>query len=251
MNERDLDLEGEEFARVRELLAGAPLIEPRPGAMERIVAAVAADPEPVRHAVIDLESRRDARFQRWLPRVAAAAVVIAIVGAVVGGVGGDTRIPAVGDLVESHQAAAAEAMPDTADEMPMDEAHAMEPPMPESMSMMAAYVEADDTIHLIYSDGAGGVVSVFRQDGDTDLHDMGGEGDVEMMGETPVWTAVVADMHVAVVDGDGYVWTVVADHHDEAMMTLMTDDLPSRSRSLVDRLVDLADVVADPWRLGG
>jgi hypothetical protein len=249
LNERDLYGDDLEFARVRDLLAGAPLVEPRPGALERIVAAVAADPEPA--LVVELYSRRAARRQRWLPRVAAAAVVIAIVGAVVGGVGGDTRIPAVGELVESHQAAASEAMPETAAEMPMEAAHSAGPSMPEPMEMMAAYVEAGDTIHLVYADGAGGVVSVFRQDGDTDLHDMGAEGDMEMMGDTPVWTAVVADMHVAVVDGDGYVWTVVADHHDEAMMTLMTGALPSRSPSLLDRLVDLADMIAEPWRFGG
>ena len=122
--------------------------------------------------------------------------------------------------------------------------------MPESMEMMAAYVESGDTFHLVYSDGGGGVVSVFRQDGDTDLGELDRVGEMKMMGETPMWSAVVSEMHVVVVDGDGYVWTVVADHHDDEMMEIMTDDLPSRSDSLLDRIRDVADAVVEPWRLG-
>jgi len=122
--------------------------------------------------------------------------------------------------------------------------------MPGSMWMTAAYVEAGDTVHLVYADGGGGVVSVFRQLGDADLADLGDGGDMEMMGDTAVWIAVMAELHVVVVDGKGYVWTVVADHHDEAMMAVMTSDLPERSPSLYDRILDLADIVADPWRLG-
>lgn len=237
------------FDDIRDLLSTAPLVDPRPGALDRIIASVAAATSPGT-PIIDLTARRTARSQRWYPRVAAAAVVVAIIGAVVGGVGADTRIPAVGDLVASHQAAAAEVMPDAAQALPMDDAHELEPAMPETMWMTAAYVEAGDTVHLVYADGGGGVVSIFRQVGDTDLADLGAAGDVEMMGDTAVWIAVVAEVHVVVVDGEGYVWTVVADHHDEAMMAVMAGDLPERSPSLYDRILDLADTVADPWRLG-
>lgn len=248
MSDHEFDLDDADHAEVRDLLANLPLVEPPPGAMERIIAAVAADTGPVGE-VADLGERRRVRSQRWIPRVAAAAVVLAIVGVVVGGVGADTRIPAVGDLVAAHEAAAAEVMPDSAHEMPMDEAHHMGPAMPESMEMMAAYVESGGTIHLVYSAG-GGVVSVFRQEGDTDLGELDRSGEVKMMGETPMWSAVVAEMHVAVLDGDGYVWTVVADHHDDEMMDVMTDDLPSRSPSLLERARDVADAVVEPWRFG-
>jgi hypothetical protein len=132
----------------------------------------------------------------------------------------------------------------------MARAHEVKPVMPSSMWIEAAYLESGGTVHLVYADDGGGLVSVFRQAGDTDLADLGADGDVKMMGESPVWIAVMAQIHVAVIDGDGYVWTVVADHHDEEMMTVMADDLPSRSPSLLDRIHDVADTVADPWRFG-
>ncbi len=60
---------------------------------------------------------------------------------------------------------------------------------------------------------------------------------------------IVGDRHVAVVDGRGYVWTVVgADDHD-TMMVAMTDDLPGREPSLLERLGDAADAVVRPWRV--
>ena len=249
MTEREFDETDDAFDDIRDLLTKAPLVEPRPGALDRIIAAVAVEPAPAA-PVIDLSARRATRAQRWSPRIAAAAVVIAIIGAVVGGVGADTRIPALGDLVASHEAAAAEVMPGAAQELPMVDAREMEPAMPEAMWMRAAFVEPGDTIHLVYADGGGGVVSIFRQVGDTDLTDLGDGGVVEMMGETAVWIAVMAEVHVAVIDSEGYVWTVVADHHDEAMLTVITGDLPQRSPSLFDRLLDVADAVADPWRFG-
>lgn len=249
----------ERFDDVRAALAGAPPVEPRPGALERIIAAVAAEPETSEAgasrtapdaAVVALDDHRRTRAQRWAPRVAAAAVVLAVIGVVVGGVGTDTEIPAIGDLIASHEAAASETMPESAHVMPLDDAHDMEPAMPESMSMAAAYVVAGDTVQLVYHDVEGGVVSVFRQVGDTDLDDLGDAGHVEIMGDSTVWVAVVAEMHVAVIDGDGYVWTVVADHHDAEMMTVMTERLPSRSPSLLERVRDAADAVVDPWRFG-
>ena len=46
------------------------------------------------------------------------------------------------------------------------------------------------------------------------------------------------------------VWTVVTDHHDEEMMKVMTDDLPGRSDSFLDRIRDVAEEVLEPWRFG-
>ena len=234
---------------IRELLANAPAVEPRPGALERIIATVAAA-DGGESTVIDLAARRESRIQRFAPRVAAAAVVIAIVGAVVGGVGTDTRIPAIGDLVASHQAAAAGQMPDTAHEMPMDDAHEIAVDMPDSMKMAAAFMEQGDTVHLLYADEAGVTVSVFWQPGETDLSELDHDGQMGMMGDSPVWHSVLGEMHVSVVDGDGGVLTVVTDHEDDEMMVMLSESMPSHSPSVFDRLLDVADAVVDPWRFG-
>lgn len=248
MTERDTAADGE-FADIRELLASAPLIEPREGALERIVAAVAAQTSSG-GAVVDLGPRREVRARRWAPRVAAAAVIITIIGAVVGGIGSDTRIPAVGDLVASHQAAAAGQMPETAHEMPMDDAKHLNVGMPAPMKMEAAFRESGKTIHLLYSGPDGAMVSLFRQPGETDLHQLGDEGQVKMMGDSPVWSSVVDQSHVAVVDGVGCVWTVVSDHEDDAMLTSLAHELPAYGPSWFQRVVDTADEIVDPWRLG-
>jgi hypothetical protein len=249
VTESDLDDDGE-FADIRELLAGAPLVEPREGALERIVAAVAAQAGSV-GAVVDLGARRDSRAQRWAPRVAAAAVIITIIGAVVGGIGSDTRIPAIGDLVASHQAAAAGQMPETADEMTMHDAYHLKVGMPESMKMQAAFTESGKTIHLLYAGPDGEMVSLFWQPGETDLRELGDDGQLKMMGGSPVWSSVVGESHVAVVDGVGCVWTLVSDHEDDAMLTSLTHDLPAYGPSWSQRVVDMADEIVDPWRLGG
>jgi hypothetical protein len=249
VNELDLDDDGE-FADIRELLAGAPLVEPREGALERIVASVAAQAGPP-GSIADLGERRQSRAQRWAPRVAVAAAMIIIIGAVVGGIGSDTRIPAVGDLVASHQAAAGGLMPETADEMSMYDAYHLEVGMPESMKMQAAFRESGKTIHLLYSGPDGEMASLFWQPGETDLGELGDEGQVKMIGGSPVWSSVRGETNVAVIDGVGCVWTLVSDHADDAMLATLTDDLPTYGPSFSQRVIDMVDEIVDPWRLGG
>lgn len=252
-----LAAELESLARVRTMLRSAAAVEPAPGAMDRIVADVAAadDRSTGRAApdamIVDLTRRR-----RGVSVVAAIAASVAIIAGVVGGVGGTTTLPAIGDLLARHDAAAADGpMPDDAEAMPMDDMEGVGPTMPAAMTMAAAYHGDGSLVHLVYRDTAGATVSVFRQDGDADLDKLAGrddlpEGEVADMAGTDVWSATVDEMHVAVVDGDGYVWTVVADDDHDAMMVAMADDLPSRDKGIGDRLTDAADVIVRPWRLG-
>ena len=257
---------------IQALLRAAPMVEARPGALERIIAQVAiaevvnthASTAPELADVITFTPRR-----RQVPRLAAAAAALVIIASVVGGVGGDTTIPAVGELINRHSAAASvpsSSSPDdrAATAMPLDAAGAMAPEMPASMTMTEALHHHDEVIQLVYRDDSGGVMSIFRQEGDTDVHDvagymaaemaaeMHGAGSMDMMGETPVWFADVAGNHIVVLDGDGFVWTVIADHHDDAMMVTMSDTMPVRDASLLertqDRVRDMADALVDPWR---
>jgi hypothetical protein len=241
-----LAAELEDVARVRAILRSAADVKPRPGALDRIVAVVAADEtaaavdSPV--PVVDLGRRRR------VSRVAAIAAALAIIGAVVGGVGGSTTLPAVGDLVARHDAAASDAMPADSHPMPMDDVDGMGPAMPSDLKMSGAFHSDGGLLHLVYRDNVGSVVSVFRQAGETDVEQLP-DGKVADMSGTEVWSSTVADMSVAVIDGDGFVWTVVGDDDHDPMMVAMMDDLPSRSPSLGDRLRDAADAVVRPWRL--
>ena len=244
----------EALAAVRDRLRDAALPAPHPGVLDRIGAEVAADsgggsaaprPAPAGDVVVPLRRRTG-----WPRLVAAAAAFVLIVGAVVGGVGGSDTVPAVGDLVARHDAAAAdEPMPDAV-EMPMDEADAMGPAMPAALTMTdALHYDDPDVVHLVYRDGSGSMISVFRQDGDADLHGLDG-GTMTAMGGTDLWMDTVDETPVAVVDGEGYVWTVVGADDEDTMMVAMDDDLPTRSAGVAERLRSMAEAVVEPWRLG-
>ena len=249
----ELAAEYEAVAQVRALLRGE-IVEPPAGAMERVVAAVAAADSRADHAadalapVVTLESRRR------VPTFAAVAAALVIIASVVGGLGGSTNLPALGEFVDQHQAAAAvlegAPMPDDMadfDPMPMDEATTVSPAMPPDYSMEHAFVDGA-TIHLMYRTSAGEPVSVFRHEGDADLDDLG-DGSFVRSDEAAMWSAPMDDTYVIVVDGTGYVWVVVsAEPHDDMMGDLM-HDLPSRSPSLMERLKSAADAVVEPFRL--
>ena len=195
--------------------------------------------------VVDLASRR-----RRIPTFAAVAASFAIIVSVIGGVGGDTTLPAIGDLVARHDAAAAE-MP----KEPMDESMSDMPKMDGEMDMMAGEVEGG-VAHAVYVAKDGSIVSVFRHDGDLDgdalLDEMGGSMG-EMDGHA-MWAKDMGARHVAVLDGDGYIWTIVSDVEVDPMADLMNDmmdELPERSPSLAERLHDLAEAVVEPFELGG
>ncbi len=250
----DLAAEHEAVAQVRAMLRGE-VVEPPAGAMERVVAAVAAADSDVDGTalenlapVVTLESRRR------VPTFAAVAAALVIIASVVGGLGGSTNLPALGEFVDQHQAAAAvlegAPMPDDMadfDPMPMDEATTVSPAMPPDYSMEHAFVDGA-TIHLMYRTSAGEPVSVFRHEGDADLDDLG-DGSFVRSDEADMWSAPMDDTYVIVVDGTGYVWVVVsAEPHDDMMGDLM-HDLPTRSQSLVERLKSAADAVVEPFRL--
>ncbi|MFQ5556397.1 MAG: hypothetical protein ACE5GB_02660 [Acidimicrobiales bacterium] len=240
----------DEVLEIAELLAALPPVEPRPGALERIVAAVAVAPgaevaaSETPGVVVELSRRR-----RWQPRIAAVAASVIIIAAVVGGLGGNTRIPAIGELVARHEAAAADQMPAAAEPTQVDPTGAPALDMPDTMTMTAAFHEGA-TVHLVYRHADGGAVSVFRQPGEPDLEDLPADGEMSMMGDMAMWTSLVAGRHVTVLDGTGYVWTVVSAPHDDTMMAAMPDDLPTRSPSLIDRVRDAVDALVEPWRFG-
>ena len=244
----DLAAQVEGLRSVRSLLRDHGAIDLRADAGERLIARVEAlDAEPGQLAatpVVALAARRR------VPTLAAIAASFAIIVSVIGGVGGSSTLPAVGDLIARHDAAAAE-MP----EQPMEDTPSDMPKLDGAMDMMKAE-EDDGVAHAVYIAADGSVVSVFRVDGELDgdalLDDMGGS-----MGEmdgAPMWEADIGPRHVAVLDGDGYVWTIVSDVDVDPMVDLMDDmmdELPERSPSLAERLHDVAEAIVEPFELGG
>ena len=58
---------------------------------------------------------------------------------------------------------------------------------------------------------------------------------------------------MAVVDGDGYVWTIVSDIDTDPMSDVMSAapaELPKRSAPLAERLRKVADAIVKPFGLG-
>ena len=126
--------------------------------------------------------------------------------------------------------------------------------MTDSMEMMAAEID-DDLVHAIYESSAGSLISVFRQVGDLDVDELVDEmdgGDTGEMDGLPAWGKDIGDLHVTVLDGDGYVWTIVHDV-DAPMDDMMNDvmsDLPSRSSGARERLHDVAEAIVEPFGFG-
>lgn len=248
----------DELARVRALLRDEPVTIPA-GALTRVIDAVegAADGDGTGEIapVLPLVGRRR------VPTVAAAAAAMVIIASVVGGLGGSTTVPALGELIAQHEVAAAvvdgAAMPadmeldgmDHMPSMPMEKASAAALPMPADYSMEHAFGN-DRTVHLVYRTGSGEPVSVFRQEGDVDMARLG-DGSMVSGDEVDMWSAPIDDTHVVVVDGTGYVWIVVsALPHDDMMDDLM-HDLPTRSPSIGERAREAADAVVETFRIWG
>lgn len=252
-----LERAASELASVQDVLRSSE-VAPRPGALERIIAAVdaAEDSEPGAGdphrpaVVVDLASRRR------VPSIAAIAAALVIIAGVVGGLGGPAgSLPAIGDLVAQHEAAAAVApstddtsmdeMPmDGMDAMPMDEAETVVS-MPHEMTMRHAFANGD-TVHLVYETTSGEALSIFRHTGETDIDGLG-DGDVSQVSAGPMWATDLEDNHVVVIDGSGYVWVVIGPTDDD-MMDDMMDDLPARETSVGDRVRACADAAVEPFR---
>lgn len=239
-----------ELAAVKDLL-GNSLIEPSTSGVERMLAAVEnADEQPSAGSspIVDLASRRR------VPTFAAVAASIVIIASVVGGVGGTASIPAIGDLVARHDAAAS--ILESGAEMAMDDdaMHEMMddgPAMPDSLDL--TFADQDGSlVHAVFESPDGTLLSVFRQDGDADLAEIDdemGAGEIVDMGGHEMWSTDMGDTHIAVVDGDGFMWTFVGDADADHMTNMMTD-LPTRSPSISDRIGDVADAITRPFRLG-
>ncbi len=247
----DLATEVEAVAGIRRLLHTNARVPLGDQVLERIVAVVGADTEGLGSAAgVGAASLSARRRKPTLAAVAAASVIIA---SVVGGLGGSTTLPALGDLVARHAAAAASAddMPPSDNEV-MADAMADGPMLPTGHSMAHAW-RSDEFVHLMYAAPDGTMMSVFRQEGDTDVarvgDEMGGKGDVGQMAGTPMWSGSVSDTHVAVFDGDGFLWTIVGDADHDTMEAMMAV-LPSREPSLGERIRDAADAIVEPFRLG-
>lgn len=257
----ELQEEFEALRSVRDLIRAESMVAMQAGALDRIIAEVAAEDsvdddivvvadEPAPAPVVSLDERR-----RRIPTFAAVAASFAIIVSVVGGLGGETTLPAVGELVARHDAAAAEMPLDGGDMDKMDDDMAGDmPSMTDSMEMMAAEID-DDLVHAIYESSTGSLISVFRQDGDLDVDELVDEmdgGDTGEMDGLPAWGKDIGDLHVTVLDGDGYVWTIVHDV-DAPMDDMMNDvmsDLPSRSSGARERLHDVAEAIVEPFGFG-
>jgi hypothetical protein len=245
----------DDLARVRSLLRNATA-QPLDGALERIVASVdAADeltaeqPETTAPLapIVTLASRRR------VPRFASAAAAAVIIASVVVGVDGGDSLPAIGDLIAQHEAAAAvvegEPMPDDMDHMdpmPMDKAMSMAPAMPDGLSMEHAFLSGP-TLHLLYVGPEGEPISVFRHEGEADLGSLDADGLAES-DRSEMWSGPAEGAYVAVIDGTGFVWIVVSEQPHDDMMGDMMDDLPTRSPSVGDRVRETADTIVESFR---
>ena len=256
----ELREEFEALRSVRDLIRAESMVAMQAGALDRIIAEIAAEDAvdddivvtggPAPAPVVSLGERR-----RRVPTFAAVAASFAIIVSVVGGLGGDTTLPAVGELVARHDAAAAEMPLDGGDmdKMADDMADDM-PAMAGSMEMMHAEID-DDLVHAVYESSTGSLISVFRQNGDLDVDELVDEmdgGDTGEMDGLPAWGKDIGDLHVTVLDGDGYVWTIVHDV-DAPMDDMMNDvmsDLPSRSSGARERLHDVAEAIVEPFGFG-
>ncbi|MEM9201394.1 MAG: RseA family anti-sigma factor [Actinomycetota bacterium] len=252
----ELAAEFEALRSVRDLIRSEAVMAMPAAAYDRVVEAVSSvDVEDIGPdhaagvttaapdaAVIDLATRR-----RRVPTFAAVAASFAIIVSVVGGLGGSTTLPAVGDLIARHDAAAAE-MP-ASEGGPMDDM----PEMPAPMEMAMSDTD-DDVVHAVYVTPGGAVVSVFRQDGELDVNELVDEmngGETGDMAGHPMWAKDIGDLHVTVVDGDGYVWTFINDVDEPVdMMDDMVNDLPARSAGIRERLHDVAEAIVEPFGFG-
>ena len=239
-----------ELAEMKAVL-GDSMIEPSSASIDRMIGAIERVDEqrpPTLSSVVDLASHRR------VPTFAAVAGSIVIIASVVGGVGETASIPAIGDLIVRHEAAASDlesgvelAMDDDAMHEMMDDG----PSIPIRLDL--TYVDQDGPLlHAVFESPEGLMLSLFRQDGDADLNEIGNElgiGEIVDMGGHEMWASDMGETHIAVIDGDGFTWTIVGDAEADHMMTIMSD-LPARSPSIGERVGDVADTIVNPFRLG-
>ena len=239
-----------ELAEMKAVL-GDSMIEPSSASIDRMIGAIERVDEqrsPTLSPVVDLASHRR------VPTFAAVAGSIVIIASVVGGVGETASIPAIGDLIVRHEAAASDLESGVELVMDDDAMHEMMddgPSIPIRLDL--TYVDQDGPLlHAVFESPEGLMLSLFRQDGDADLNEIGNElgiGEIVDMGGHEMWASDMGETHIAVIDGDGFTWTIVGDAEADHMMTIMSD-LPARSPSIGERIGDVADTIVNPFRLG-
>lgn len=241
-----LAAEVESLREVRALLRSDGQVTLRAEAVDALMARVeegAEEGPSTRDADLVTFTRR-----RRVPAFAAAAASCALVVSVVGGIGGGATLPAVGELIARHDAAAAEPAAQRRTP-PVDD-------MPEmtGSSEMAAVDEIDGVAHAVYVADDGSIVSVFRQNGEFDAQrqadTMGGV--TSAMDGHDMWSTDVDARHVVVLDGDGYVWTLVSDTDVDPMIDLMPDsmnELPRRTPALSERVRAVVETCVKPFGL--
>lgn len=242
----------DELTTVRAILR-ADVVDVPADALPRVMRTVAAADPDGRAGPAPVVALAD---RRRVPTFAAVAALLVVVASVVGGLGGSTTVPALGDLLARHEVAAAvlEGAPMSADmdgmePIPMEVASSAALPMPDDFAMEHAYLEAG-TVHLLYRTRVGEPVSVFRQEGEVDIEALG-DGAVAWSDEAAVWSRPMDGAYVVVVDGDGYLWVIVSTTPHDEMMDDMMHGLPSREPGVVERLRDAADAAVEPFRIWG
>ena len=203
-----------ELDATRTLLRGLPAVEPA-----RPIQRPASMPTP---------SRRPRRLGTAVAAVAAIWVVVLGVGVSLGSL---PIVPEVEQLALQHAAAEEGDMTMGFEPMDMkkmmDDDPAVVPDLGHGMGLDSVY-EAGDLVQAVYSDGDH-AVSVFHERGEVDWDDMPDYGDVEMMGDTPIWRSSMNGVTVLVVERGDLVVTVVADGD-------MEDDMATMAGTMVPKV---------------
>ncbi len=235
-----------ERAVVRAQLRDLPMVDPPDGFFEAMLERGTADPAAVLPPnVASLSGARVAKGSRrslgsHLSRAVAVAAVFLLVLGFGSGFSAIERVPAL-DAFANRHAEALEAMaagePDGAstDEfhpMPMDEVKDLGPA---TMDMMGAYENDDKVLQLIYADGDGGMISVFRQDGFVKSDDMPEAETMEMAGDE-AWHLQQGDFDTLVVDRDGITYTLMGSLSSGPAMESLASDLPETESGWLDRV---------------
>ena len=205
-----------ELDATRSLLRALPQVEPsRP--MQR-------------PAAVPVPSRRPRRLGTVVAAVAAIWVFVLGIGVSLGSL---PIVPEVEQLALQHAAAEEGDMTMGFEPMDMkkmmDDDPAVVPDIGHGMGLDSVY-QADELVQARYSDGEH-AVSIFHEPGEVDWDDMPASGEVEMMGDTPIWRSSMNGVTVLVVERGDLVVTVVADGD-------MEDDMATMAGTMVPKVDD-------------
>ncbi len=204
----------DELAATRRLLRSLPAVTPR----QPLV--VAGDP-----LAAATRARRRARLRRLATATLAAAaawLVVLSVGVRVG------RLPVVPDIAQLRAQHASAAPLDGF--APMSSAELDDPAVLADIGhdmVLSGLFQRDDLVHARYSDGVH-AVSVFHEPGEVNWDAMGGDGQVTMMSEGPVWTGEIDGNDVVVTERGDLVVTIIADDAVGSDMAMAVSEMVPR-----------------------